>query len=87
MILDDLINNKLAQGMITLNLRGDNYLTDVGSKVIHLMGFRGMQNEIVFMHYLTLTTIIKDIMLKLAAIIWRFSSRHNLEVFDLYKII
>lgn len=54
MILDDLIHSKLAQGMIALNLRGDNYLTDVGDKVIKLMGFRGMQNEIVFMHYLKL---------------------------------
>lgn len=64
MILDDLIHSKLAQGMIALNLRGDNYLTDVGTKVLQLMGFRGMQEEIVFMHYLTLLDKAKYVSLE-----------------------
>lgn len=64
MILDDLIHSKLAHGMIALNLRGDDYLTDVGTKVLKLMGFRGIQEEIVFMHYLKLVDKAKYVSLE-----------------------
>lgn len=49
LILDDLVHTKLAQGLIALDLRGDRYFTDIGDKVIKLMGFKNReQNELVF---------------------------------------
>jgi hypothetical protein len=54
LIQDDLIHNKLLQGLSAMNLNVENYLLNLGDTIIRLMGYREEQNEYMFRYYMKL---------------------------------
>lgn len=65
LILDDLINNKLVNALMSLDLEAEQYYTNIGDKVMTLMGYTNRaQNEQMHTHYVSLLNRGKDISLK-----------------------
>lgn len=54
LITDDLINYKLVNALMELNMDASCYLLNLSSTVIRLMGFSKEQNEHIFEHYMDL---------------------------------
>ncbi len=65
LILDDLINTKLVNALMSLDLDADQYYTNIGDKVMTLMGYTNQtQNEHVHTYYVGLLNKSKHISLK-----------------------
>lgn len=65
LISDDLIHNKLVTGLMSLDLNAGQYSTNIGDKVISLMGFNNpKQNELIYEHYISLLERGKHVSLK-----------------------
>ncbi|MES2382175.1 MAG: hypothetical protein V4538_14105 [Bacteroidota bacterium] len=65
LILDDLINTKLVNALMSLDLDADQYYTNIGDKVMTLMGYTNQtQNEQVHTYYVGLLNKSKHISLK-----------------------
>ncbi|MES2379463.1 MAG: hypothetical protein V4538_00375 [Bacteroidota bacterium] len=65
LILDDLINTKLVNVLMSLDLEAEQYYTNIGDKVMTLMGYTNRaQNEQVHTYYVGLLNRGKYISLK-----------------------
>ncbi len=65
LILDDLINTKLVDALMRLDLDADQYYTHIGTKIMTLMGYTNQtQNELVHTYYVSLLNKGKHISLK-----------------------
>lgn len=62
LIKDDLVNNKLLNGLMNIGLDPGNYYLHLSEPIFKLMGFEdGMVTDDVFIHYLRLAESVKQV--------------------------